>query len=681
MSALVVYISLGFNASAVTPDFAFPTKVSAQSLTALNQAVKQNDGPAAIRALIDYTLARDAVSSDNPSQAIAFIDSVGESLSGPAKVMTELLAMRMYADVYGSSRWTYDNRTLPLTPLPADCQEWSGSQFRQQLLSLGNKVLASADELDKVSLKKYAKVITSDNLTYVYYPTLWDFAASQIVRTITPLVNSSTDSLYTLVYDTYNALIKADSQRKAPSIKAILGRMEFVNDYNGTDHTARVREVEELYGRYASSEYSGEVLLTLSDLISGTPQNDRRLCSLINDFLKAHPAYHDNNSLRNRLRELTRAHAQVSVPTACSPERPLQVSLNVANTSTVNISVYELTSSALITDSWVNLTKYPNKLLRRVTQRFDTEVPFDTTVTLTLPLLPHVGYYAVVPELPGVTVEGGTQSVPVVRCTRTSLGYLSMPTDYTNSVAVGIDPLTGAPIEGAVVNLIDTRTKSANYTNIPRLISVGKTDKEGLLPLSDIKNDRSGEYLLTYGTDTYGMPIWLNPRISESSYSGNTDGRIFTSLSIVHPGDTVGVAAVAYTYGPEGRRVMAHVPMKIVLRDVNGNNVDTLRATTDAFGRIHGRFDIPQGQLTGNYRLFLSRDDHKGGSNITSTSLMVSDYKLPTFKVDIDKVLQGTPAKGDVTITGRILTYSGFGLGDATAELRLSVNRSFWWWR
>ena len=699
ISALVIYISLSFRASATTtaPDFAFPTKVSEQSLTTLHQAIRKSDCPAAIRSLIDYTLARNAVSSDDPSQAIAFIDSVGESMDGPARIMTDLLVMRLYSDVYRSSMWTYNNRTLPLTPLPENCLEWSGSQFRHKLLNLGEKILASSEELAKVPLKTYSKVITSDRLTYVYYPTLWDFAASQIVQTLSSYINGANDSLYALVDDTYTAVIKASANHTAPLINASLNQAEFRSNYNSSDLSSRVKSMEALYDRFSKSEYSGDIILALSHLTDGTQQANRRIYDLINSHIKAFPSYYGNNALRNRLHELSRPGVQASVPSACAPGQPVKVRLNVSNASSVGLAVYEITSPTVITGSWVELNRQPSKrLVRRITQQFDTKVPFDTTVTVTLPALPHIGYYAVAPELPGVTIDGGNSSVPLLHCTRTALGYLSISSGSMPVMAVGIDPLTGAPLAEATVNIIDSGSKTSTQSH--RLIPVGSTDGEGFMLLSgnntnnDTSAKRSGnsgnscDYLLTKGDDHYGVPLWINPRNYQSAVRQNVSGEIFTSLAIVHPGDTVGVAAVAYTYGPEGRRVMAHTPMKIVLRDVNGNAVDTLRATSDAFGRIHGRFDIPRGQLTGNYSLILSRDGAKDGdtslsTNIAYGSLMVSDYKLPTFKVEIEKVLQGTPSKGDVTLTGRIVTYSGFGLGDATAEMRLSVNRSFWWWR
>ena len=43
----------------------------------------------------------------------------------------------------------------------------------------------------------------------------------------------------------------------------------------------------------------------------------------------------------------------------------------------------------------------------------------------------------------------------------------------------------------------------------------------------------------------------------------------------------------------------------------------------------------------------------------------VSDYKLPTFRVQLDPVEKDYPSKGDVTLRGRVVTYSGFPLVDS----------------
>ena len=258
-----------------------------------------------------------------------------------------------------------------------------------------------------------------------------------------PIYACANDSLYALVDNTYTAVIKASANHTAPLINASLNQAEFRSNYNSSDLSSRVKSMEALYDQFSKSEYSGDIILALSHLTDGTQQANRRIYDLINSHIKAFPSYYGNNALRNRLHELTRPGVQASVPSACAPGQPVKVRLNVSNASSVGLAVYEITSPTVITDSWVELNRQPSKrLVRRITQQFDTKVPFDTTVTVTLPALPHIGYYAIAPELPGVTIDGGNSSVPLLHCTRTALGCLSISSGSMPVMAVGIDPLT-----------------------------------------------------------------------------------------------------------------------------------------------------------------------------------------------------------------------------------------------
>ena len=98
--------------------------------------------------------------------------------------------------------------------------------------------------------------------------------------------------------------------------------------------------------------------------------------------------------------------------------------------------------------------------------------------------------------------------------------------------------------------------------------------------------------------------------------------------------------------------------------------------TTDRFGRVNGAFVIPKGQLTGHYSIQFKSE----GKFIGAVGFEVSDYKLPTFKVEITAVANDTPVKGAVTVSGNAMTYAGMPL--AGAAVKVSASEIGWaWWR
>ena len=119
-----------------TPDFAFPQTVSDNAEHKLSQALEKGESVEALRAAMQMTIARDLVSNDNYKKGIELFDSLSKKLPAPYSQLAALLEARLYADIYNSSRWTYNNRTLPLSPVPADVTAWSRDIFSAKILSL-----------------------------------------------------------------------------------------------------------------------------------------------------------------------------------------------------------------------------------------------------------------------------------------------------------------------------------------------------------------------------------------------------------------------------------------------------------------------------------------------------------------------------------------------------------------
>ena len=114
-----------------TPDFAFPETVSAQARKNLDEALAKGNDNGVLRSLLDYTLAQGSVSSTNVPACLAKIDSVrNASNDNVLRGMLATLEAVIYNNVYSTARWTYDQRTAPAFPLPADYTEWTGGQFR-----------------------------------------------------------------------------------------------------------------------------------------------------------------------------------------------------------------------------------------------------------------------------------------------------------------------------------------------------------------------------------------------------------------------------------------------------------------------------------------------------------------------------------------------------------------------
>lgn len=96
LGLLLITASTGFGALPAKPDFAFPKTVSTNAQARLKAAEKNNDGPATVRALIDYSLAQTAINPDRSDKMLALMAEVEGRAKEPAtKAMIQLLRAKL----------------------------------------------------------------------------------------------------------------------------------------------------------------------------------------------------------------------------------------------------------------------------------------------------------------------------------------------------------------------------------------------------------------------------------------------------------------------------------------------------------------------------------------------------------------------------------------------------------
>lgn len=178
-----------------------------------------------------------------------------------------------------------------------------------------------------------------------------------------------------------------------------------------------------------------------------------------------------------------------------------------------------------------------------------------------------------------------------------------------------------------------------------------------------VKNRLSG----SRGADVYS-PTLYSGRDYEPENNPRKSGNLLTDRSIYHPGDTLRFAATLMEARGMTRKLLAGTGVKVTLKNVNWQDVDSQTLTSDDFGRIHGEFLLPKDGLTGRYMIEL--DD------FGRQSIMVTDYKAPTFAVELkaERVDSAT-----VELRGSAMGYNGFPIADA--QVALTVNElPIWVW-
>lgn len=694
---MTVLSSAGANSSktakASEPDFAYPATVTREAEAALTAALRKSDGKATVRALADMALAQSAIGNEKLPPVVKRIEELRDKeKDGVTRSLLSMLLADIYLDIYQADKWVYDHRELPAAPLPADYTEWSGKQFRSRIDLLCEEALSAADALKKAPIADYQSIIRADRLTRIFYPTLYDFAASFTIRTRKQL--SPFSSCFSLIYlsprrvfeasvitvpssavaanvlRTYADWLRFHEGETAPVINIDIERINTVCD--GIYSTNREEAIEKkfklltnLYEQYRDSEYSGLALLELADSgfdrfpADGSDEGLKSLAAMLRHNIDAFPAFFRRGCLQNRLSGLTAPFCNFSFSAYVAPGNPFNINVSSRNTNKATIDFYKVTPASR-SDSYYTMGKGKSKevLVKSVTVDIPGEVPFrnDTVITT---ILPEEGYYVAVGRGTDVARK---QTLTIIRSSRLALGAGVAGPDVTLSA---IDILTGAPVSGATILRQTGKGNKANFVN------EGMTDKDGFYNLT--LKDRQ-VFALEKGSDRYAGTKNVYPQqLSEES---DTAINAFTDLSIYHPGDTVKWVAVAYSFDVKSHTPLAGAEIKSKILLPNGTEQEADPATTDEFGRATGTLVLPKEGLTGFAYLSLSTTGGGGG-----VSFMVSDYKLPTYAVEITAVDKNTPADGDVTLRGRAMTYSGVAVGAASVTLDLSVAQAQWWMR
>ena len=683
------------------PDFAFPQEVNANAERQLSAALSSGNDIKALRALIDMTIARGIIASDNLQSAYNKIESARESMTDPAvKALSYLLQAQILDEFFDLNANSYNERKLPPTPLPADWTEWSGDQFRSEIKRLVKNSLSDPDPLRSIATSQYIDLITTEPQTLIYFPTMFDvvtFQAIDMLQSITnfyrdkipqsliaqipsadrtPLtVKDSPDPSYIL--GLYSSLLKANSDRTAPYVFTLTSLMDFLQSKSRSNASVRA-DIKSLYlslfkKYYPVSEYSGDLLLGYMNIQQNDTNeklSDKDRYKMLTDFIAKYPNYWNIGCLKNEINNLTKPALNVNYPTKVEPGMTFTAKVSALNISDAYIKIYRLErkSSKFNDDEWGVSGTTP------VAQRhlsFNRTLPFNVEENIDF-ILPEPGYYYLFSSLNpdekpvGISVPRGGD----ITCTSVALAAVSTDDAYIYS----LNPFTGQPIENV----------SLYYKDNKKRVDIGNTGKSATFHIEKDGNAMSKLIYPSTESDSYGLCVYVD---DNSMFNNNSSLRsvTLTDLPLYHPGDSIGWETIIYQYSgdKDANRIVPDLKLKAYLMNANAQIADSLEISTDMFGRASGSFFIPKGELTGFYRIYFKTVDKSvsyANTTISGINVEVSDYKLPTFKIDIQTPRMDTPAKGDVTITGQVISYSGFGLQNAETKLTVSaLGRSRYW--
>ena len=702
------------------PDFAMPQTVAKNADKLLKKARQNGDGENTIRAAVQLTLAVLKRDRDSLNVAVDRIENLIKEEPNPStKAVLHLMAAKVYNDVYNSNRWKYDSRELPDDPIPARIEEWGKQHFRNTIISHIDEALKGKESLAKEDIRNYMKAITIKENMVPFYPSLYDFVAFQSIemlktfseksmlfawrwlcdwRAYANLQFNSTDPIAARILRIYQSLDDVNKDNTPAFIIDELERIDFVEDriYSGGDDAddddddlmeklaaanpnlnpeapcdRKDRLYYDLFEKYKDSDYSTEILLKINYMYK---------LPYLQEFVKTHSKYFRIDALNKIIDRKFDKSMSISCRDIVLPGDPLTVKVSLRNVNEYAFSLYRILKYDEIDEAVQAGNRYyynkddkadkEPKLVKTWNFTCEGSAPFSKDakheITISEP-----GIYVLIPHVErNYKFDPNRFSGEIIRCTSLLLGY---DTDHNEMSGFVVNPKTGKPVSGVTLT-----KRHFNYRkDKPEVLGTKTSDKEGRFTTLHI-TEKSTQINASLGNDIYSESIGVGSR-SQSGSNERMCIYVNTDLSIYHPGDSVHYSVVAYNSVDGVASLLRNEKITMRLRDANYQEKGKFVVMTDNWGRAEGAFLLPTDGLTGKYSI--QAEYENSNDYPSSTSFMVSDYKLPTYFVETEKVLMDTPSKGAVTVKGRAMTYSGFPVADADVLADLEVSSLWSWYR
>ncbi len=629
---LIVILSMAFPFNASGDDyriidFNYPQEVSKEALADLDNALKAGDGELTVDALVRYSIAQSGISKDNMPDIVKRLEStIAKEKQPHIKALLYYFEALVYKG-YCKRFVRRSDRNNPVEEMPADVSEWDRNQFNKKIAELVEKSLAEPEALKAVAVTSLPGIIECNELGATYVPTLFEFLSIKSLELLT-----DNDELIGRIKTDW---LDATDGHAAPNIYAM------VQTDKGDFRAA--------YDRYRNSEYCALLLSNLSF------DDKKQKYAELKQYLQRFPSSIYTAQVKNMIFDLEKKHIEVSYPGIISSRDTVTVTADVHNANNYWLNVYR------VPDELQYTYEFAYDKLKFVSQTPVTvqgTVPFSASdVKTELPPLPY-GCYVILPLLD--KDEKPHRYVHTYDLLRvTDIGNFTVSRKGKEGIIAAVDITTGKPMPDVTV--------------VNRFISkIGRTGNDGTLNLS---SKCEGELRTIKGDDRFGP--------STSHYYLNNDrgyhhitAQFYSDLGVYRPGETIHWAIIVYRATDKGNTPLGGKEFKVIFKDTNHKDIDTVIVASDEYGRIEGSFVIPKDRMNG--RFFFCLEDNN--ERINGWSVNVSEYKTPTFEVTFPDARRSYVAGQPVKVTGKAMSYSGVPIANSKVRLSLIKNGWSWWW-
>lgn len=650
-----------------------------------NQALKDNNAIQIIKSLkAEFSILKqthDDTQNDENSKFFAKLQSTETKLKGDEKQLFHLLTLEFIKDYYQNNSWKINQKTNIDNADLSKIETWSKLDFKNYLSKNYSELEKENPALKKLQMQKYKEIFwQTDNIDY--FPTLSDWYNYNYIRFLqnknlfTPNELKANSTKINNIYDAEIASLNGNSQLYFKHQK-ISYNCDLTNCKDKFAQLEKLVEDESVKGDYK--------VLIIDDMIEILQQKEDYKLALIwaNDAKELYPKSKFLNNITNKENQIRNPQLNIFYENETQPNKPIHIVAQGKNVRQFSLNIYEVKDDTqgflnYVFDSYRNpFAKVRKSLVRKDQFSLPESLDFKTHKTsLELKPLP-AGLY-----LAEYVVENSVQKDFYFIVSDSKIIY-SKKND--NNAKANILKLVNNENGKAFINENLDVTEYVRGKAITKYTV--KTDKSGDFQFANSANqDYYKNYLVRNGNNFSLLNVYGYNNRNQDKPKNQESAQIFLDRKIYRPGQVVyfKVVATGFNGQTQKTKVLEKVPLEITLNDANGEELQTLKLTTNEFGSVNGSFTLPKNKLNGSFSIEI---DEAGNSdyNISGyADFQVEEYKRPKFEVTFDPIKDEYKYGQTIELKGKAVMFSGVPLSNSTVNYEIKKQnirwRYFWWY-
>ncbi len=700
------------------------------ALTEVNKIYTQakNTGNQAqlIKALVYRMMLQTTREENSGEKNILLLEKEIVTTPEPAKAILQSIVAQGYWQYFQNRRWQLYNRTQTVNYNQNDLATWSAGDLHKKISEYYLASLKNEKQLQQTKLEPYDAIITKGNVRYLR-PTLFDLlahcaleyfknnessiqqaatsfeiseeAAFADAKTFAAYNFTTTDdlSLHFQALQLFKKLIQFHSTDAKPDalLDADIERLEFVHTYAVMDNKEALykKALENITTKYGTLPAAAQAWYLLAAWYAEKAQqydplkNDsnryaylpaREICEKV---IAQKDSSEGKSNCQNLLQSIRHRELSMQIEKVNVPGQPFRALVSFRNFTQAAFRIVKMDRSIrerLGTNTWED--EYWKKLVQLpVINTFTQSLP-DTkdyqqhTTEIKVNALP-VGEYALIASVNNDFSLTGNPLV-VQYFYVSNISYISKDNEY-----LVLHRETGQPQVRASVQVWYNYYDAGSRKYLQRKGENIATDKNGAFTIYPSRTNNENNFQLE--VTTQGDHLWLEDYIYNYYRSENPEDDktvknsfLFADRSIYRPSQTIYFKGILISSNRTARtnNIQPGEKVTVVLFDANNQRVDSVKLITSEFGSYSGKFTLPAGLLTGQFRL-------EETTTQSSLYFSVEEYKRPKFLAEISKPSGTYRINDSIQVTGTAKAYAGNNIDGAQVKYRV-VRRTiipFWY--